>query len=72
MWTKKETYFQLLDTGDTKPIEVENLPKPEKTEIESQLECIADGTAGERKNGGAKRMLKKNRDSTRSSRCHTR
>jgi hypothetical protein len=31
------TVFQLLDKGDTKPIEVEHLPRREKTELEVLL-----------------------------------
>ncbi len=52
---------QLLDKGETKPIEVEHLPGTEKTELESLLEASLKEGQAKGKNGGAKRLLKKNR-----------
>src|SRR5208337_1823590 len=57
--------FQLLDKGETKPIEVEHLPGTDKTELEVQLEASLKGGQANGKSGGAKRLLKKNRSSSR-------
>src|SRR5271155_366556 len=57
--------FQLLDKGETKPIEIEQLPETEKTELEVLLEASLKGGQANGKNGGAKRLLKKNRRSSR-------
>ena len=40
--------FQLLDKGETKPIEVEHLPGTEKTELEVLLEASLKGKKTER------------------------
>jgi len=57
--------FQLADKGETKPIEVEHLPGTEKTELEALLEASLKGGKGNGRNGGPKRLLKKNRGSGR-------
>lgn len=57
--------FQLLDKGETKPIEVEHLPRTEKTELEVLLAASLTGGHANGKSGGAKRLLKKNRNSDR-------
>src|ERR1019366_1361676 len=57
--------YQLLDKGETKPIEVEHLPGTEKTELEVLLEASLRGGQANGKNSGAKRLLKKNRTSGR-------
>ena len=57
--------YQLVDKGETKPIEVEHLPGTEKTELEVLLEASLKGGQANGKNGGAKRLLKKNRSSAR-------
>jgi hypothetical protein len=53
--------YQMADKGETKPIEVEHLPATEKTELEEQLEASLNGREANGPNGGAKRLLKKNR-----------
>ncbi len=57
--------YQLADKGATKPIAVEHLPETEKTELEALLEASLKGGQPNGKNGGAKRLLKKNRSSSR-------
>jgi hypothetical protein len=57
--------FQLLDKGMTKPIEVEHIPGTEKTELEVLLEASLKGGQANGKKSGAKRLLKKNRSSSR-------
>jgi len=57
--------FQLLNKGETKPIQVEHLPGKEKTELEVLLEASLKGGQANGKNNGAKRLLKKNRSSSR-------
>ena len=57
--------YQLADKGETKPIEVEPLPGREKTELEVLLEASLNGRKTREQNGGAKRLLKKNRRSSR-------
>ncbi len=57
--------FQLADKGETKPIEVEHLPGTEKTELEALLEASLKGGKGNGRNGGPKRLSKKNRSSGR-------
>jgi ERF superfamily len=57
--------YQLSEKGETKPIEVEHLPSTEKTQLEVLLEASLKGGQANKKNGGAKRLLKKNRSGTR-------
>ncbi|MGA7873181.1 MAG: ERF family protein [Candidatus Binatus sp.] len=57
--------YQLADKGETKPIAIEHLPGTEKTELEVLLEASLKGGRANGKNGGAKRLLKKNRSSGR-------
>jgi len=57
--------YQLADKGETKPIEVEHLRAEEKTELEALLEASLNGRTANGKNGGSKRLLKKNRSSGR-------
>jgi len=57
--------FQLLDKGEAKAIQVEHLPKTEQTELEELLEASLKGGQANGKNGGAKRLLKKNRSTVR-------
>ncbi len=60
------TVFQLLDKGETKPIEVEHLlGGTEKTELEVQLAASLKGGQANGKDSGVKRLLKKNRGSGR-------
>jgi ERF superfamily len=61
--------FQLLDKGETKPIAVEHLPGTEKTELEVLIEASLKGEQANGKNGGAKRLLKKNRSGARKQRA---
>jgi len=53
--------FQLLDKGETKPIEVEHLLGREKTELESLLEASLKGKKTHDQNGDSKKMPRKNR-----------
>src|ERR1019366_7394011 len=48
--------FQLLDKGETKPIEVEHLPGTEKTGLEVLLEASLKGRKADKQNGDSKRM----------------
>src|SRR5277367_5334699 len=57
--------FQLLDQGEAKPIQVEHLPGTEQTELEVLLGASLKGGQANGKNGGAKRLLKKNRNGSR-------
>ncbi len=57
--------YQLAEKGETKPIEVEHLPGTEKTELEVLLGASLKGGQVNGRNGGAKRLLKKNRSSGR-------
>ena len=57
--------YQLMDKGETKPIEVEDLSGGEKSELEVLLEASLNGRTADGKNGGPKRLLKKNRSSGR-------
>ena len=57
--------FRLLDKGEAKPIQVEHLPEPDKTELEVLLADSLKGGQANGKNGGAKRLLKRNRRSAR-------
>ena len=57
--------YQLADKGETKPIDVERLPETGKTELEVLLEDSLTAGQANGKNGGAKRLLKKNRRSGR-------
>ena len=58
--------FQLLDKGETKPIEVEHLRGTEnKNELEVLLEASLKGGKGNGRNSGPKRLLRKNRGSGR-------
>ena len=53
--------FQLLDKGETKPIEVEHLPGREKTELEVLLEASLKEEKMHGQNGDSKKMQPKNR-----------
>ena len=53
--------FQLLNKGETKPIEVERLPEAEQTELEVQLEASLNGQKTHERNGDSKRMQRKYR-----------
>ena len=57
--------YQLADKGETKPIAVEHLPGTEKTELEVLLEASLKRGQANGKYSGAKRLLKKNRSSSR-------
>ncbi len=61
--------FQLLDKGETKPIEVEHLPRTEKTELEVLLEASLKERKTNERNGDSKRMQRKNRTNGR--KAHT-
>src|ERR1700687_3478236 len=56
--------FQLLDKGETKPIEVEHLPRTEKTELEVLLETSLKERKTHEQHGDSKRM-QKNRNNSR-------
>jgi hypothetical protein len=53
--------FQLLDKGEAKPIEVERLPRVEKTELEALLEASLNRRKTPEQNGGSKKVQRKNR-----------
>jgi hypothetical protein len=57
--------YQLMDKGDTKPIEIEDLSGGEKSELEVLLEASLNGRMADGQNGGPKQLLKKNRSSNR-------
>ena len=50
--------FQLLNKGETKPIEIEHLPGTEKTELEVLLEASSKGKTPHEQNGDSKRVQK--------------
>jgi len=62
---EEKNVYQLAEKGETKQIEVERLSGTEKTELEVLLEASLKGEQANGKNGGAKRLLKKNRGSGR-------
>jgi hypothetical protein len=53
--------FQLLDKGETKPIEVEHVRVKEKTEIEVPLETSLEEKKPQEQNGDSKKVQRKNR-----------
>jgi ERF superfamily len=57
--------YQLADKGETKPIAVEHLSEPDKTELEVLLAASLKEGLANGKSGGAKRLFKKNRGSGR-------
>ena len=57
--------FQLLDKGETKPIEVEHLTGAEKSELEELLEASLKGRKTHEQTGGSKRMQRKHRNNGR-------
>ncbi len=57
--------FQLLDKGETKPIEVEHIPGMEKSELEVLLEASLKEKKTDERNGDSKRMQRKNRNNGR-------
>ena len=57
--------YQLADKGETKPIAVEHLPEPDKTELEVLLAASLKEGQANGKSGGVKRLFKKNRGSGR-------
>jgi hypothetical protein len=57
--------YQLMDKGETKPIEVEDLSAGEKSELEVLLEASLNGRRADGQKGGPKRLLKNNRSSNR-------
>jgi hypothetical protein len=57
--------FQLLDKGETKPIEVEHPPGTEKTGLEVLLEASLKERKTHKPNGDSKRMQQKNRNNGR-------
>jgi ERF superfamily len=54
--------FQLLDKGKTKPIEVEQLPVTEKTELEVPLQASLNGRKTHEQNRDSKTVQRKNRN----------
>ena len=57
--------YQLMDKGETKPIEVENLSAEEKSELQVLLEASLNGRRrADGQNARPKRLLKKNRSRT--------
>jgi ERF superfamily len=57
--------FQLSDKGETKPIEVEQIPGTEKTELEVLLEASLKEKKTHQQNGASKKMQPKNRSNGR-------
>jgi ERF superfamily protein len=55
------TVYQLMDKGETKPIEVKDPARTEKTELEGLLEASLNGSNGSGQTGQPKRLFKKNR-----------
>src|SRR5277367_2807758 len=53
--------YQLLDKGGTKPIAVEHLPEPDKTELEVLLAASMKGKKMHEQNGDLKLVQQKNR-----------
>jgi hypothetical protein len=53
--------FQLLNKGETKPIEIEHLPGGEETEREQLLNASLNGKKPHEQNGDSKKMQRKNR-----------
>ena len=53
--------YQLMDGGETKPIEVEHLAGKERTELEGLLKASLNETNGDGQNGKPKRLFRKNR-----------
>src|SRR5208283_4598744 len=61
--------FELMDKGETKPIEVEHLPGTGKTEVEVLPKASLNGRKTNGQNGGSKRMHRKNRNNGRNLRA---
>jgi ERF superfamily len=57
--------FQLLEKGETKPIEVERLPEPNKTQLEVLLEASLNGTKTKKQTGDSKKKNRKNPNNAR-------
>ncbi len=57
--------YQLMDKGETKPIEVEDLSGGEKSELEVLLAASLNCRRADGQKGGPKRLLKNNRSSNR-------
>ena len=57
--------FQLLNKGETKPIEVEHLSGTEKTQLETLLEASLKGQKTDERNGDLKKVHRKNRNNAR-------
>jgi hypothetical protein len=57
--------FQLLNKGETKPIDVEHLSGTKKTELEVLLEASLIGRKTHEQNGDSKRMQRNNRNNGR-------
>jgi hypothetical protein len=60
------TVYQLMDKGETKPIEIEHpAARTEKTELEGLLEASLNGSNGSGQTGGPKRLFKQSRSACR-------
>ena len=57
--------FQLLDKGQTKPIEIEHLPEGGKTKPEELLNTSLNGKRTHEQNGDSKKVQRKNRNNGR-------
>src|SRR5271163_358921 len=57
--------YQLKDKGATKPIDVEELGKTDKTELETLLEASLDGRKSGAPDGQPKQLFRKNRRGSR-------
>jgi hypothetical protein len=57
--------FQLLNKGETKPIEIEHLPGGEETEREQLLNASLNGNKTHGQNGDSKKVQRKNRNNGR-------
>jgi len=53
--------YQLMNKGETKPLQVEDLSENERSKLEVLLEASLKGRVGEGQNGGPKQLLRKNR-----------
>jgi ERF superfamily protein len=62
---EKGNVYQLMDKGETKPIEVEHVSETERTELEALLEASLNGRKRDGENDGPKRLFRKNRSGNR-------
>jgi hypothetical protein len=63
--------FQLLNKGETKPIDIEHLPRAGKTERELLLNASLNGKKTHGQNGDSKKVQRKNRTNGRKRKAHS-